>query len=200
MKYEEIEVGESYKYSDGIETVISKIDSHKMVISEDKSGSITALKNQYYKNFQPITPKLPETGLLVHQYIDLIVYRTGKTSGYTYDEVANDFNFDSLDNYQPATPEQEKEFIEQLKQEAVRRGLLDDTKIEKCMFYEQPDTGYIPIFHIERSWNKNGCIFNQGKWATPLKDTTLDQITSIAMSNYLIEQTPTGIIVLTPLK
>lgn len=58
--------------------------------------------------------------------------------------------------------------------EAEKRGIGKDTKIEKSLtqFGEQcsNDGGYAICYdyNYDELWNKNGCIYKQGKWTTPL--------------------------------
>lgn len=68
-----------------------------------------------------------------------------------------------------------KEEVEtMLWKEAEKRGLGHDTEIEECLMYgkdsEWNSDSYDPHLSSDTDalFNKNGCIYKQGKWATPL--------------------------------
>ena len=133
-----------------------------------------------------VTPELPDEGLVVHKTSGAIIYRTGKETGYGFGymgyNIDDDWTFDTVpEDWRPATPEEELKFTELLKEECERRGLYEDTKIKECLIHGNKhgvNTGYFDSCESSyRVWNKNGCIFNEGKFAEPLEEeetTTLD--------------------------
>lgn len=65
----------------------------------------------------------------------------------------------------------QEEIESMLWKEAEKRGIGKDTKIEKCMYWgkEWADMYYVEFnFKEDRLFNNCGCIYNKGKWATPL--------------------------------
>jgi|SRR5690554_6207739 len=156
--------------------------------------------------------ELPKEGLLVGKAGSL-VYKLSDGSGYGFG-LGKQFmyffnsNWDfSIDGYwKPATPEQEKKFIEMLKKESESRGLYEDTKIENhadgTSLIEADCMEVTPRFSSTSGYNKNGQIFYKGKFATPRKEkTTLELISKAVMKigDFTIEQTESGLIILTPL-
>lgn len=118
-----------------------------------------------------------------------------------------EWTFDGyIAQWRKATKQEEEIFIEMLKKECESRGLYEDTKIEKhadgtsLTFPDRLE--YEPAFNSKKGWNKNGQIFYKGKFATPRKETTLEQVSKAVkeIDNFLIEQTESGIIILTPIK
>lgn len=69
-----------------------------------------------------------------------------------------------------------KEIETMLWKEAEKRGIGKDTKIEECLHYgkDEFNHGNFTICYntgcdeIDELWNINGCIYKQGKWATPI--------------------------------
>lgn len=67
-----------------------------------------------------------------------------------------------------------KEVKQALENECIKRfgENWGDSKIEKCMYGGVSNMGNFCIsisVVYNQIWNKNGCIFNNGKWAEPLK-------------------------------
>ena len=197
MKYEEIEVGESYEYYEGAEKVISKIDEYKATITVDEDGHVTAWDKDELELFQPIKKELPESGLLVSGAGSLI-FRTGKKSGYGFDSdglfMDSTWSFIGIPNlWKPATPEEEAKLIKLLKAEAEKRGLGVYTKIKSHADggerHSLNDMYFTPSFRAISVWNKNGQIFHNGIWAEPL--TMLDEVCDTIkkhLPNIVIEQ------------
>lgn len=198
MKYEEIKVGEAYRNNSFLETVISKSDQYKAVMTVDENGAFNGWSVEELESFQPIKKELPETGLLVHGS-DTIVYRTGEISGFGFNAVGNYENIDiwsfncSPGEWRTATPQDEAKFIKLLEAEAEKRGLGVDAKIkghadgDHEAFNEYLHT---PHFTTVCGWNKNGCIFHNGIWAEPL--TMLDEVTEVIkkhLPNIVVEMT-----------
>jgi len=52
--------------------------------------------------------------------------------------------------------------------EANKRGLFEDTKIEA--YLNQGEFEIMYDFNNDELWNRNGCIYEKGQWATPLDE------------------------------
>ena len=156
-------------------------------------------------------PELPKEELLVSRN-DSLAYRLSGDLGYGFpfglqDEYlfSNDWDFSKTEYWQQATPEQEKRFVEMLKKECENKGLFEDTKIE---FHADGSGSFLNTNHFSSTalpmvvYNKNGQIFYKGKFAKPLKESTLDKVTDAVkdIADFTIEETITGLIILTPIK
>lgn len=212
MKYEEIKVGDVFTYLDYKMTVISKSDEHKVITTVNCDGGFSTWReNELYV----LEPALPEEGLLVG-ILGAIVYRTGEYSGYGFDSDKNYKNLNDVKDawtfnnspelWRKATEQEEEKFIEMLKKECEKRGLYEDTKIEK---HADGDSlgipnymGYVPKITSTSGLNKNGLIFYKGEFATPRKEeTTLEQVAKAVkeLGDFTVEQTESGVIILTPI-
>jgi len=96
----------------------------------------------------------------------------GVRNGGLWDSVNNIYwGGSDMTKRELATPQ---EIESMLWKEAEKRGIGKDTKIEKSLtqFGEQcsNDGGYAICYdyNYDELWNKNGCIYKQGKWTTPL--------------------------------
>lgn len=200
MKYEEIEVGESYETeSRYAEKVIFKHDETRQVVTIDKYSDIYSFNEDELKSFQPIKKELPEIGLLAFGS-NTIVYRTGRNSGFGFNLFGRYLNNDlwyfgcSPEHWRIATPEEYAKFIKLLEAEAEKRGLGVDAKI-KCnadngATYRMNDGKWRPLFDLDFANNKHGRIFSNGTWAEPL--TMLDEVTEVIkkhLPNIVIEMT-----------
>lgn len=212
MEYEEIKVGDVLTYLDYKMTVISKSDKYKVITTIDCYGKFSVWKES---ELYMLKPALPEEGLLVG-ILGSIVYRTGEYSGYGFD---SDKNYKSLNDvkdawtfnnspelWRKATEQEEEKFIVMLKKECEKRGLYEDTKIEKhadgSTLSYTAQTTFTPSFNSIQGWNKNGQIFYKGEFATPLKEeTTLEQVAKAVkeLGGFTVDQTKSGIIILTPM-
>lgn len=215
MKYEEIKIGDVFDFLGGEETVISKNDKYRFIVTIDSEETPSTWSENELHQLKPIQKQLPEEGLLVSKN-GTIVYRTGELSGYGFYSNGNYENLDgewgewTFDGYiaqwRKATKQEEEIFIEMLKKECESRGLYEDTKIENHAqgYGENLNTNYFyPNANLKAIHNKNGQIFYKGKFATPLKEETTLELVSKAVkekNNLLIEQTESGIIILTPIK
>lgn len=120
MKYEEIKIGDVFRYQDDKETVISKSDRHRIIttIDDDMRSSTWSEIDLHY--IKPIKEELPEEGLLI-SLSGSLVYKLSDGSGYGFvygnqsDYYFNKLWCFSTKDWKPATPEQEKKFIEMLK-------------------------------------------------------------------------------------
>lgn len=71
------------------------------------------------------------------------------------------------------TSAEDSEVIALHKEEMKRRGIGEDTKLKnhadgsKCRNYGSSTVS----FNINKIWNKNGCVYANGKWAQPLELT-----------------------------
>jgi len=80
------------------------------------------------------------------------------------------------DNWSNFTLATKKEIETMLWKEAEKRGIGKDTKIvrsptqigDKCINDGLMIVGY--DIDSDELWNKNGCIYKQGKWSTPLNE------------------------------
>lgn len=155
--------------------------------------------------------ELPEEGLLVGKSGSL-VYKLSDGSAYGFG-LGKQSNYKFYKNkrvilkghWKPATEHQEKKFIEMLKKECEARGLFEDTKIEAHADWNggSLNTNRFELYaDATEIWNKNGQIFYKGKFAKPLKESTLDQVTDAVknIADFTIEESPTGLIILTPIK
>lgn len=210
MKYEEIKVGDVYKFGRSKEEVIAKVDKIRLVLTVDNRKEITTWKEDELYMLEPIKEKLPEEGLLVHKDCSLVYklsdgsgygFFLGRQSNYSSD---NSWNFSSADNWKPATPDQKKKFVEMLKIECEKRELFEDTNIEahadgSGAFLNT--NAFKPSAITTEIYNKNGQIFHKGKFATPLEETTLELVSKAVkeIGNFTIEQTESGLIILTPI-
>ena len=130
------------------------------------------------------TPELPTEGLVVHKKSGAIIYRTGEESGYGFEHgdyyIRNHWTFGAFpEEWRPATPGEERKFIELLKKECERRGLCEDTKIKAHAnnnIESYNNRVYRTLYTAYIAWNTNGCIFHNGKFAKPLEEenTTID--------------------------
>lgn len=213
MKYEDIKVGDKFRFKDYKETVIAKIDEYKAIVTADKNNHTTAWAENELKDFEPLKEELPEEGLLVSKSGSL-VYKLSDGSGYGFvfgNQFAYCFDkgweFNAKDRWKPATPKQEEKFIKMLKKECEKRGLFEDTKIEKdadgdsISFYNFVE--FTPVFTLTGGYNKNGRIFHKGNFSTPRKEkSTLELVAKSVqeIGDFTIEQTELGIIILTPIK
>jgi hypothetical protein len=76
--------------------------------------------------------------------------------------------------------------------EANRRGIFDDTKLEKHATEDvaklNPEIPYPVIYNsfLDRLWNKNGLVYYKGQWATPLDPNkeTMEEIKKIEEQIY----------------
>lgn len=211
MKYEEIKIGDVFRYQNDEETVISKSDKYRFIVTIDSEETPSTWSENELHQLKPLKEELPEEGLLVSKF-GTLVYRLsgslgygfshGQQSGYLFN---NKWKFCLDNHWKPATPEQEKKFVEILKKECESRGLYEDTKIEKHADGTSLIEDYMevtPRFSSTSGYNKNGIIFYKGKFATPRKEeTTLESVSKAAMEigNFIVEQTESGIIILTPL-
>ena len=192
MKYEDIKVGEVYK-SDGYSEMKVKLKNDELkevvVTTGTKGLGLIVMTEHHYKNWKPLTPELPAEGLVVYKENEnCIIYRTGNGTGYGFkygryktveDENSNErWSFKSYpEKWRPATPEEATKFNELLKKECERRGLYEDTKIKAhANDFKASNLGdYESLFDVCVAYNKNGCIFQDGKFAEPLaEDQTLD--------------------------
>lgn len=215
MKYEEIKVGDVFDFLGGEETVISKNDKYRFIVTIDYEEAPTSWSEDELHFLEPLKEQLPEEGLLVSRN-GTIIYRTGEFSGYGFRSNGNyknldgelgAWNFDShIAHWKPATQEQEAKFKEMLKKECEKRGLYEDTKLDKFGINSDiyVNSGvYSVVFDPDVAWNKNGRIFYKGKFATPLKEKTTLELVSKAVQeigDFTIEQTESGVIILTPIK
>lgn len=185
MKYEEIEVGKTYYGNGENRKVVFKHDKLQEVVAEFNDDFIAVFDSAEYEEWAEEI-KLPSTGLLVSENGSLI-YRTGGDYGYGFnsynewDSGSGRWSFKSTPSiWRPATKEEEGTFIKLLKKEAERRGLFADTKIKKCLIYNQSDVVNKNNFELfadtHTVWNKHGCIFNLGEWAEPLENDLSLQI------------------------
>ena len=116
--------------------------------------------------------------------------RSGK---FTLDEDdSSDFvacNKEALKKCIPATDEEVNTALEK---GCVKRFGEDwrNVKIEKCMFREDSNSINRRLFAVavetNEVWSRNGCIFKDGKWAKPLKFTTVseEEAKNIAAEKY----------------
>ena len=216
MKYEEIKVGESYMVQGYEEKVIAKSDEYKAIMTVDKKGAISKWLKYKFKYFKPLPKELPEEGLLVHESGSLIFRVDGKY-GYGFCSEEGYVNYESGDigwgfkqypqDWQPATPEQKKQFVEMIKKEWARMGNDENTKIEAHAdgsisslmndgkWLQKPPT-------ITKIYNTNGMIFHKGKFATPLKEDLIDKVTEVVneFGNHIIEKTKSGVILISKIK
>lgn len=212
MEYEEIKIGDIFRYEEYVETVISKNDKHKIITTIDSNNRPTAWLEEEFHFLEPVEEQLPEEGLLVGGFGSLVYklpngsgygFVCGHQSNYSFDD---SWNFHFNGHWKPATEEQEKKFKELLKKECEKRGLLEDTKLAKCginSFNSNVNKGvYNVAFTPYRAWNKNGRIFDLGVFATPLKEDLLDKVTKVVnkFGNHIIEKTESGLIIITPIK
>lgn len=212
MKITDFKIGETYLYDGQYEEkVLHIIRQQKKIVTINLKGEVWVFEENELENFKPLKEELPEEGLLVSER-GALIYRTGESSGYGFygDYVNdNDWSFIELPKvWRKATKQEEEKFIEMLKIECEKRGLYEDTKIEKhadgtsLTFPDRME--YEPTFNSKAGWNKNGQIFYKGKFATPRKqeETTLTKIANVAkkLGDFTIEQTESGIIILTPIK
>ena len=145
---------------------------------EDEYNCVGFACTDFYEAIE-VTSELPEEGLVVSKGTKAIIYRTGQDKGYGFYpnagyDLSENYNFDIMPQlWRPATPEEESKFIELLKKECERRGLYDDTKIKAhannntkgCNYGD-----YNAVYAADSAWNKNGCIFEEGKFAEPLEE------------------------------
>lgn len=211
MKYEEIKIGDVFTFLDYKMTVISKSDEHKVITTVNCQENFSTWRENELYVLEPLKEELPEEGLLASKKGSL-VYKLPDGSAYGFASGKQlDYFFAKrwghpTDYWKPATEEQEKKFIEMLKKECESRGLYEDTKIENhadgasLTFPDRME--YKPAFNSKKAWNKNGQIFYKGKFATPRKETTLELVTKAVqeIGDFFIEQTESGIIILTPIK
>lgn len=212
MKYEEIKIGDVFRYQNDKETVIYKNGEYRFVTTIDSEGTPTTFREEELHYLEPLKQQLPEEGLLVSKF-GTLAYRLSGSLGYGFSHgqqscylFNNKWRF-SLDNHwKPATLEQEEEFVEMLKKECERRGLYEDTKIEAHVqgYGEYLNTNHFyPNANLKAIYNKNGQIFYKGKFATPLKEETTLELVSKAVQeigDFMIEQTESGLIIITPIK
>ena len=151
--------------------------------SESEYNCIGFACNDFYEAIE-VTPELPAEGLVVHKKLGSIVYRTSKATGYGFSKYGTFENYNDSstiwsfkhypEDWRLPTPEEESKFIELLKKECERRGLYEDTKIKECLFQVNDpiiNTGHYWLCkNSESVWNKNGCIFDKGKFAEPLEE------------------------------
>ena len=181
MKYEEIEVGNTYVLGINEKLVKYKEDSTKEVVTSHSEIGLMVNTEDEYKHWTEKSD-LPETGLLVHENSNLI-YRTGKDQGYGFNPEYTiskswSWTFESEPKkWRKATVEEEKKFIELLKKEAERRGLTENAKIKECLINGRVySSSFEPVFTNYRAWNTNGCIFRDGEWAEPGTNDLSEQI------------------------
>ena len=212
MKYEEIKIGDVFRYEGYLETVISKSDRHRIITTIDDDMRSSTWSEIDLRVLKLIKEELPEEGLLVSEGGSL-VYKLSDGSGYGFEGSLQSgyyfnklWDFSQTDYWQPATPEQEERFVKMLKKECEARGLHEDTKIESHA------NGYganLNINHFAPSssdtteiFNKHGQIFHKGNFAKPLKESILDQVTEAVkdIADFTIEETESKLIILTPIK
>lgn len=109
------------------------------------------------------------------EYNNLVFYCSDGCENYGITFVDNEWSNNlwvkEYYTWELATP---TEIESMLWKEAEKRGIGKDTKIEKSLtqFGEQcsNDGGYAICYdyNYDELWNKNGCIYKQGKWTTPL--------------------------------
>ena len=183
MKYEDIEVGKTYLEEGNERLVRYKEGTTKELITLNAVIGLLIHNENQYKHW---TEKhgLPDVGLVVNKTGGSLIYRTGEKSGYGFNRgIYEKSDFWTLKSrphdWRKATQEEEQNFIELLKKEAERKGLGEDAKIKEC-FYNPLDAinnkSYEPNFNVKIAWNKHGCIFTDGEWATPLKNDLSEQI------------------------
>ena len=183
MKYEDIEVGKTYLADGHTEVVKYKEDTTKEVVTLNQEVGILIYDQDQYERWTEKN-NLPDVGLVVTNN-GSIIYRTGNKSGYGFTcgiyETSDFWTFKSRPHdWRKATQEEEQKFIELLKKEAERRGLGEDSKIKECLFGTPINStnknNFQPDFTLREAWNKNGCIFQYGEWAEPLKNDLSEQI------------------------
>lgn len=212
MKYEEIKIGDVFSYQGSEQTVISKSDKYRIITTIDSKIRATTWLENDLQFIEPIKEELPEEGLLVSKAGSL-VDKLPDGSGYGFiggrqsDYYFNDgWNFQVDSHWKPATPEQEKEFVKMLKKECEKRGLFEDTKIEKNAEGLEASNINVSWLHADATeiFNRNGRIFYKGKFATPLKEEeeTLELVSKAVqdIGIFTVEQTESGVIILTPIK
>lgn len=178
MKYEEVKIGDVFRYQNDEETVISKSDKHRVITTIDCDGGPTAwLENQLHF-LKPIKEELPEEGLLASDKGSL-VYKLSDGSAYGFSlGYQSNYFFNKLwefhnGHWRKATEQEKYKFIEMLKKECEGRGLFEYTRIEK---HANGHSGNLNANCFESSshpisiYNKNGQIFHKGKFATPIKE------------------------------
>lgn len=207
MKFEEIKMGDVFRYAGVKETVISKNDRYRIITTIDSDTIPTAWEENELYMLEPIKEELPEEGLLVSERGSLAYKLSGGSSyGFACGKQSDYFStgWEFLDgHWTPATPKQEVKFVEMLKKECEDRGLFEDTKIEEHangdpLAYSD-FMGFAPSFSSTHGYNKNGQIFYKGKFATPLKEKST-KLLVVDLNNYTTETTESGVIILTPLK
>lgn len=189
MKYEDIKIGDVFtRFHDEKIKVISKNDEYRIITTIDDNLLPRAWKESELYMLKPV---LPEEGLLVSN-VGSLVYKLSDGSGYGFsynDDFRYYFNKDwsfetNPKQWSKATKEDREKFVKLLKKECKKRGLFEDTKIEKhangSTLSFSAQTEFTPSFNSMQAWNKNGLIFYKGKFATPLKEeSTLEQVTNI---------------------
>lgn len=209
MKYEEIKIGDVFIALGVEETVISKSDEHRVITTIDSNNAPTAFKEKELHCLKPIKEELPKEGLLVSTAGSL-VYKLSDGTGYGFVlgkqhiySFVKEWGFHLDGQWKPATKEQETKFVKMLKKECEGRGLFEDTKIEK---HVDGCGTKLNINHFELSadaeeiYNNQGQIFYRGKFATPLKEETLELVAKAVkeIGDFTVEQTKIGVIILTP--
>ena len=184
MKYEEIEVGKTYLLRTNEKNVKYKEDTTKEVVVLNAEVGLLIYNEDEYKHWTE-KHELPDVGLVVtNTNYGRLIYRTGEKIGYGFNrgkyEFLDNWSFVSNPTYwRKATKEEEEQFIELLKKEAERKGLHADSKIKECLVHGHKGKDWCAfgsVFTLEEGWNKNGCIFKGGEWATPLKNDLSEQI------------------------
>lgn len=217
MKIEDFKVGETYLYDGQYEEkVLHIIRQQKKIVTINLKGEVWVFEENELENFKPLKEQLPEEGLLVSKN-GTIVYRTGELSGYGFYSNGNYENLDgelgewTFDGYivqwRKATKQEEEKFIEMLKKECEKRGLFEDTKLSECGINNSVGAVNKGIYGVtltsHEAWNKNGRIFYKGEFAKPLKEeTTLELVSKTVkeIGDFIVEQTESGLIILTPIK
>lgn len=153
--------------------------------SEDKCAAILSIDGKWAEPLlnteKPPTPQLPN-GQWYKHISGSIVFKTGEDTGLG---ASNENNWYSKSNwsFDKTNPEQwnkatDEEVFEMLKKQCIKRYGINwvDVKIEAHA--NNTDWGFLPInksifedgFEVNYVFNSNGCLYNEGKWATPLPE------------------------------
>ena len=176
MKKEDLKFGKTYRDKDGDLFQYMGVSGDKFSFILDDEEII--LPECMLDTLEPNI----DVGLLISEEGDL-VYRTGETSGYGF----VDGVFKKHDRWSfvinplvwsKATEGQWEKFVKLLEQEAVSRGLGEDTELKSWAgsISTMKHEGLTPYFNHSMGFNKHGIVFYKGDWAVPASQLSINDL------------------------
>ena len=180
MKKEDLRFGKIYEDEDGdLFQYMGMSEGGFSFILEGEEINLPEWMLDTLKPYKPVA----DTGLFTSEDGDLVC-RTGETSGYGF--VNGGFRkhdrWSFVANpliWSEATVEQYEKFVGLLEQEAVSRGLGEDTELKSWAGDFGPTdrrNSFTPYFSCSIGFNRHGVVFYKGDWAIPASQLSINSL------------------------